>query len=138
MSLLEMYVQALLGKTGMFLYEHMLMNKLFICSVVVIYGFFLTIGAYNLKRVLPRKTDHFIRKTARLLREQKRDLDKEELVSSVLSEWKAMVDGLPKTCFILGQREYWIIFPDSERYAQKLQVDRHYVHQLIEKYANNR
>lgn len=130
MSFIDGYMRFFLGIPGQMAFEFAKHYEYFIYAFGMVYGLFITVAAYNYRAILPRRSERFIKERIRHIKATQQDINTEELAHRVVGEWKQMIDALPKYMCIMGKRDYWVVWPDGEKYAEKLNVNHLYVKEL--------
>lgn len=130
MSFIDGYIRFFLGVPGQAAFELAKHYDYFIYAFGMIYGLFITVAAYNYRTILPRRSERFIKERICRIKETQQDITTEELAHRVVAEWKQMIDTLPKYMCIMGKKDYWVVWPDGEKYAEKLKINHLYVKEL--------
>lgn len=133
MSFIDMYMRFFLGIPGQMAFELAKQYQDYIYAFGMFYGVFITVGAYNYRKILPAKTEAFMLSKLRDMKAQNANLTLEELEHTLLHEWKTMINRLPKYMCIMGKRDFWVVWPDGDKYAAKLNIDAVYVKKLVER-----
>ncbi len=127
MSFIDGYIRFFLGIPGQMAFDLAKHYDYFIYAFGIVYGLFITVAAYNYRAILPRRTERFVKERVHSLKQSQQDITNEELAHKVVDEWKQMIDAMPKYMCIMGKRDYWVVWPNGEKYAEKLKIDHLYV-----------
>jgi len=131
MGFTDLFVRWFGGIPGKTLFDILIKNQVPITCLVVLYGGVLMIASYNYKKRIPKITHNFIRKRSLEIIEKANQEPIEGIYSTILHEWMKMINDLPRYLFIPGRNDYWIIFPDGKRYAERFDIDEKYIADVI-------
>lgn len=134
-SFIDGYMRFFLGIPGQVIFDLAKQYREYIYGFGMVYGVFMTIAAYNYRKILPYKTKKFMLNKVQEMKQQNSNISHEEMEQVLIDEWKKMINKMPKYMCIVAEKDYWVVWPDGEKYALKLNIDRLYIKNLVEKVA---
>lgn len=133
MGFTDFFIRWFGGIPGKTLFNILIRNQVIITSLVVIYGGILMIASYNYKKTIPKITINFIRERALEIAEKGNQEPIERICSIILDEWINMVNNLPRHLFIPSRNDFWIIFPNGKKYAERFDINEKYIADIIKR-----
>ncbi|CUH94937.1 putative membrane protein [Propionispora sp. 2/2-37] len=129
MSFIDGYIRFFLGIPGQMAFDLAKDYQYAIYAFGFVYGIFVTMGAYNYRTILPRCSERFIAERLQHIKRPEGGISYEE-TEQIIADWKQMINSLPKYMCIMGKRDYWVVWPDGDEYAEKLRIDHGYIKKI--------
>ncbi len=104
----NIWLETFLGKAGKYIINFLSGYYYYIIPVVLIYGFFLALSSYNLKRI-ERKVDSEIFKQAKDIIEKKPEINYTDLSGKIDIPWGRIVKESSFFPYISRQSDFWVV-----------------------------
>lgn len=125
------WLDIFLGRTGKYIVNFIVNYYYYLIPIIIIYGIFLTISSYNLKRIEKRVNLEIVNQAKDLLK-KKPDIGFVNLLSDIKIPWEKIIGEISFFPFISGESDIWviratpvnvrkIILKDSEKVKKVLQ-----------------
>ncbi|MEA2015133.1 MAG: hypothetical protein U9O59_00180 [Actinomycetota bacterium] len=103
----NIWLETFLGKIGKYLIDFLSGYLYYIIPVVIIYGIFLALSSYNLKRI-EKRADTGIIKSAKNILNANPDISYIELVSEIDIPWEKIISESSFFPYVSRQSDLWI------------------------------
>ena len=103
----DIWLETFLGKIGKYILAFLSRYYYFIIPVVLIYGIFLTLSSYNLKRI-EKEANSEVVKQAKNIIEKNPDIGYVDLVAKIEIPWEKIIENRSFFPYISGTADLWV------------------------------
>jgi hypothetical protein len=106
--MVDIWLETFLGKTGKYILTFLSWYYYFIIPVVLIYGIFLTLSSYNLRRI-EKEVNKEIVKQAKNIIEKNPDTGYIDLTAKIEIPWEKIIENRSFFPYISGTADLWAV-----------------------------
>lgn len=103
----DIWVEAFLGKIGKYVISFLSRYYYFIIPVILIYGIFLTLSSYNLKRI-EKKVNSEVVNQAKNIIEENPHIGYLDLADKIEIPWEKIIENCSFFPYISGETDLWV------------------------------
>jgi len=103
----NLWLDTFLGKVGKYIIQFIDSYYFYLVPAIIIYGIFLTISSYNLKRIERNVLSDIIRQAKLLLKENPK-INYSDLIDKINIDWKAVIKKSSFFPYISTEAGFWV------------------------------
>lgn len=128
----EQWLKIFLGKIGSYIVSFLVNYYYYLVPPIIIYGIFLTLSSYNLKKI-EKKVDLEIISQTREAIKKRPDIDFGDLMMAIKIPWEDIVGKTSFFPFVSGESDIWVVRSTPENVCRLIRYDEKRIINLLER-----
>jgi len=104
----RIWIELFLGKIGKYIIDFFSRYYIWFIPVIILYGFFMALASYNLRRMEKKVSSDIIRQAKYLIRRNP-DINFIGLVENIVINWEEVVRSYSYFPFIANEFDLWVV-----------------------------
>jgi len=128
----EVWLNAFLGKIGKYIVTFLVNYYYYLAPVIVLYGIFLTISSYNLKRIDKRVNLEIVNQAKNVMKENP-DINCIDFVENLKIPWEDIVKDCSFFTFISQEMGLWVNRTNAYNARKIIMYDKEKIRLVLER-----
>lgn len=104
----RIWIELFLGKAGKYIIDFFSKYYVWFIPLIILYGLFMTLSSYNLRRMEKKVTTDIVRQAKYLLRRNP-EINFIGIVENLVIDWKEVVSSYSYFPFIANEFDLWVV-----------------------------